>query len=172
MVMTARATAKAARAATVAGAMKTTVTVTTAAMAATMTQNGNKDNKDGICRRQHLQGHYSQEQECRETRPAADQSRWQVTHVFPRLLGWVQISQAQSVSGKTEGMVDGCAGGGDVELRITGVQKTNKEKAKILPVDRDDTWWGGQYKIGGTKDEKSVACGHGLKTQRHKIMSF
>ena len=70
-------------------------------------------------------------------RPAADQSRWHV--VFPRLLGLVQVSQAQSVSGKTEGMIDGCAGGGEVVLRITGVQKTKKEKAKILPVDRADT---------------------------------
>ena len=86
-----------------------------------------------------MQGHYSQEQECRETRPAADQSRWHVTHVFPPLLGWVQASQAQSVSGKTEGMMDGHAGGGEVALRITKVQKTKKEKAKILPVDGADT---------------------------------
>jgi len=71
--------------------------------------------------------------------PAADQSRWHVTHVFPPLLGWVQASQAQLVSGKTEGMIDGCAGGGEVVLRITGVQKTKKEKAKISPVDRADT---------------------------------
>jgi hypothetical protein len=42
--------------ATVAGATRTTstrvTTVTTAAMAASMTPNGDKDNKDGICRRQ------------------------------------------------------------------------------------------------------------------------
>ena len=42
--------------ATVAGAMRTTATMVTtamtAAMAATMTPNGDKDNKDGICRRQ------------------------------------------------------------------------------------------------------------------------
>ena len=63
-------------------------------------------------------------------RPAADQSRWYVMHVFPCLLGWVQVSQAQSVLGKTEGMMDGCAGGGEVALRIT---------AKILPVDGADT---------------------------------
>ena len=60
-------------------------------------------------------------------------------HVFPPLLGWVQASQAQSVSGKMEGMMDGCAGGGEVALRITGVQKTKKEKAKILSVDGADT---------------------------------
>jgi hypothetical protein len=60
-------------------------------------------------------------------------------HVLPRLLGWVQVSQAQSVSGKTEGMMDGCAGGGEVASLITGVQKTKKEKAKILPVDGADT---------------------------------
>jgi hypothetical protein len=29
-------------------------------------------------------------------------------------------------------MMDGCAGGGEVALQITGVQKTKKEKAKIL----------------------------------------
>jgi hypothetical protein len=52
---------------------------------------------------------------------SADQVRWHVTHVFPPLLGWVQASQAQSVSGKTEDMMDGCAGGGEVVLRITGV---------------------------------------------------
>ena len=86
-----------------------------------------------------MQGHYSQEQECRETRPAADQSRWHVTHVFPPLLGWVQASQAQSVSGKMEGMMDGCAGGEELALWITEVQKMNKEKAKILPVDRADS---------------------------------
>jgi len=49
------------------------------------------------------------------------------------------LTQAQSVSGRTEGMMDGCAGGGEVALRITGVQKTEKEKAKILPVDGADT---------------------------------
>ena len=64
---------------------------------------------------------------------------WHMTHVSPPLLGWVQASQAQSVSGKTEGMMDGCAGGGEVALQITGVQKTKKEKAKILPVDGADT---------------------------------
>jgi len=47
---------------------------------------------------------------------------WYVTHVFPLLLGQVQASQAQSVSEKMEGMVDTCAGGGEVALRITGVQ--------------------------------------------------
>ena len=52
---------------------------------------------------------------------------WQVTQVFPPLLGWVQASQAQSVSGKMEGMVDGCAGGGEVALQITGVQKQKGE---------------------------------------------
>jgi hypothetical protein len=30
-------------------------------------------------------------------------------------------------------------GGGEVALRITGVQKTKKEKMKILPVDRADS---------------------------------
>ena len=30
-------------------------------------------------------------------------------------------------------------GGGEVVLRITGVQKTKKEKAKILPVDGADS---------------------------------
>jgi hypothetical protein len=34
--------------------------------------------------------------------------------------------------------MDDCVGGGEVALRITGVQKTKKEKAKILPVDRAD----------------------------------
>jgi hypothetical protein len=38
-----------------------------------------------------------------------------------------------------EGMMDGCAGGGEVALRITGVQKTKKEKAKILSVDGADS---------------------------------
>ncbi len=33
---------------------------------------------------------------------------------LPHLLGWVQVSQAQSVSGKTDGMMDSCAGGGEV----------------------------------------------------------
>ena len=47
--------------------------------------------------------------------------------------------QAQLVSRKTEGMMDGCAGGGELVLRITGVQKTKKEKAKILPVDAADS---------------------------------
>jgi len=51
----------------------------------------------------------------------------------------VQASQAQSVSGKTEGMMDGCAGGGEVVLRITGVQKTKKGEGKILPVDGADS---------------------------------
>ncbi len=62
-------------------------------------------------------------------------------HVLPPLLGWVQASQSQAqlVSGKTEGMMDGCAGGGEVALWITGVQKTKKQKAKILPVDGADT---------------------------------
>ncbi len=82
-----------------------------------------------------MQGHNSQEQECREMRLAADQSRWHVTHVFPPLLGWVQASQSQSVLGKMEGMMDGCAGGVEVALRITGVQKKKKENAKILPVN-------------------------------------
>jgi len=36
-------------------------------------------------------------------------------------------------------MMEGCAGGGKVALRITGVQNTKKEKAKILPVDGADT---------------------------------
>jgi hypothetical protein len=74
-------------------------------------------------------------------------------HVFPRLLGWVQVSQAQSVSGKTEGMMDGCAGGGEVASQITGVQKPKKEKAKILLVDGADTSWGGQYKIRGLRQK-------------------
>jgi hypothetical protein len=38
-----------------------------------------------------------------------------------------------------EGMMDGCAGGGEVALRITGVQKTKKEKAKILSLDGADS---------------------------------
>jgi hypothetical protein len=38
-----------------------------------------------------------------------------------------------------EGMMDGCAEGGEVALRITGAQKTKKEKAKISPVDGADT---------------------------------
>jgi hypothetical protein len=53
VVTTARATMKAARAATVAGATRMTVTmVTTVATAATMTPNGDKYNEEGICRRQ------------------------------------------------------------------------------------------------------------------------
>jgi hypothetical protein len=68
-------------------------------------------------------------------RLTADQLRCHVPHVFPPLLGWVQVSQAQSILGKMEGMMEGCAGGGKVALRITGVQNTKKEKAKILPVD-------------------------------------
>jgi len=43
--------------------------------------------------------------------------------------------------------MDGCAGGGELVLRITGVQKTKKEKAKILPVDAADSYGGGEYKI-------------------------
>jgi len=56
-------------------------------------------------------------------RPAADQLKWHVTHFFPPLLGWVQASQAQSVSEKIESMMDGCAGGGEVALQITGMCK-------------------------------------------------
>ena len=104
--------------------------VTTAATLATMTPNGDKHNNQILSR------HQRQEQECRETRPAADQLRWHVTHVFPPLLGWVQASQSQSVSGKTEGMMDGCAGGGEVALRITGVQKTKKGKSENLACGR------------------------------------
>ena len=53
VVTTARAMTKAARAATVAGDTRTTATlVTTAATAVTMTPNDDKDNEDGICRRQ------------------------------------------------------------------------------------------------------------------------
>ena len=53
VVMTARATTKAARAAMVAGATRRMATmVMTAAMAATITPNGDKDNEDGISRRQ------------------------------------------------------------------------------------------------------------------------
>ena len=133
VVTTARATTKAAKA-TVAGATRTTVTmVTTAATAAAMTPNGDKHNN------QMLSQHQRQEQECQETQPAADQLRWQVMHVFSPLLGWVQASQAQLVSERMEGMMDGCAGGEEVALRIAGVQKTKKEKAKILPVDGADT---------------------------------
>jgi len=51
----------------------------------------------------------------------------------------VQASQAQSVSGNTKGVVDGCARGGEAALLITRIQKTKKEKAKILPVDGADT---------------------------------
>ena len=43
--------------------------------------------------------------------------------------------------------MDGCAGGGELMLRITGVQKMKKEKAKILPVDGADSQGGEQYKI-------------------------
>ena len=57
---------------------------------------------------------------------------WHVTHVFPPLLGWVQASQAQSVSGKTEGMVDGCARGGEAALRITRVQNNEKGEGENL----------------------------------------
>ena len=35
------------------------------------------------------------------------------------------------------------AGGGEVAVQITGVQKTKKEKAKILPVDGADSQGGG-----------------------------
>ena len=57
VVTTARTTTKAAAArAMVAGAMRTTATLmamtATAATAATMMPNGDKDNEDGICRRQ------------------------------------------------------------------------------------------------------------------------
>ena len=54
VVTTARATTKAARAATVAGATRMTamMVMTAATAAATMTPNGDKDNEDGICRRQ------------------------------------------------------------------------------------------------------------------------
>ena len=38
-------------------------------------------------------------------------------------------------------------GGGEVVLRITGVQKMKKEKAKILPVDEAVSQGGGEYKI-------------------------
>ena len=59
--------------------------------------------------------------------------------MFPPLLGWVQASQAQLVSGKMVGVVNGWSGGGEVALRITRVQKKKKEKEKILPVDGADT---------------------------------
>ena len=56
---------------------------------------------------------------------------WHVTHVFLPLLGWVQASpQAQSVSGKTEGMVDGwCWGwrGGVADYRGTKIEKREGE---------------------------------------------
>jgi len=77
--------------ATVAGATRMTAkTVTMAANAATVMPNGNKHNNQILSR------HQRQEQECWETRPAADQSRWHVTHVFPPLLGWVQASHKPS----------------------------------------------------------------------------
>jgi hypothetical protein len=41
-------------------------------------------------------------------------------------------------------MMDGYAGGGEVALQITGVQKNKKEKAKILPVDGADSYIGGR----------------------------
>ena len=37
-------------------------------------------------------------------------------------------------------------------LQSTGVQKAKKEKAKILPLDVADTYWGGEYKIRGIKN--------------------
>ena len=123
VVMTARVMTKAARA-TAAGATMTTATMmTTAAMAAKMMPNGDKDNEDGICRRQQCMDiiHRSKSAGKRDRQLI---SRDGVTHVFPPLLGWMQASQAQSVSGKTEGMMDGCAGGGEVALLITGVQIT------------------------------------------------
>jgi hypothetical protein len=123
VAMTARATTKAARA-TAAGATRTTATMMTMAeTAATMTPNGDKDNEDGICRR-HQRRDIIHRSKSAGKRDRQLISRDGVTHVFPPLLGWMQASQAQSVSGKTEGMMDGCAGGGEVALLITGVQKT------------------------------------------------
>ena len=49
-----------------------------------------------------------------------------ITHIFLPLLGCVQASQAQSVSGKMEGMVDGWSGGGEVVFWITRVQKMKR----------------------------------------------
>ena len=59
------------------------------------------------------------------------------------------------------------AWGWEVVLRITGVQKTKKEMAKILPVDGADTCGedkGGQYKIRDKRRKtKKHASGHGLR---------
>jgi len=61
-------------------------------------------------------------------------------HIFPPLLGWVQATQAQSVLGKTEGMVDGwCWGWSGGVADYWGTKNDKKEKAKILPVDRADS---------------------------------
>jgi len=75
VVTTVRATTKAERA-TVAGATRTTATMmtamATAATAATMTPNVDKEKQGWHLPPSTTQGHNLQEQECRETRPAAD----------------------------------------------------------------------------------------------------
>ncbi len=75
VVMTARAMTKAARATTAGATMMTAMMMTTAATAAKRRLMAQRQ------RGWHLppstmHGHYSQEHRCRETRPAADQSRW------------------------------------------------------------------------------------------------
>ena len=52
VVTTARATTKAAREMGAGSTSRTTTTTATAVTAATMTPNGDKDNENGICRRQ------------------------------------------------------------------------------------------------------------------------
>ena len=87
--------------------------------------------------------------------------------LFPPLLGWVQATQAQSVLGKTEGMVDGwCWGwrGGVADYWGTKNDKRRRRKSCL---------WTGLIHRGeeGTKSGykktkrgiKILACGLGLR---------
>ena len=86
VVTTARATTKVARA-TVAEATRTTATtVTTVTTVATMTPNGDKHNNQILSR------HQRQEQQCQETQPAADQSRWHITHCYENRVLWYLLT--------------------------------------------------------------------------------
>ncbi len=62
-----------------------------------------------------------------------------IMHIFPPLLGWVQANRPSWYWERRRAWWMVGVGGGEVVLWITGVQKTKKEKAKILPVDQADS---------------------------------
>ena len=62
-------------------------------------------------------------------------------------------------------------GGGEVAWRITGIQKSKKEKAKILPVDGADHRGEDSTKTGYKKtknEQKILACGKGLTVAKSR----